>query len=201
MARLTCARCGTAVARDEIYCPSCGAVLVEAGAMVEVEERESEESLGDQREPTKAPAESSERALCPHCGHPLNSPDDRVCMQCLREIAPSRPEAARALGVTITFGHGELRVAPGEELTLGRDPTYASAATLARFDNVSRKHATVGVDRSGRAWVLDHNSTNGTFVDGVPVTSTAQTPLRDGCRLQLASDVVATIRSAEEDLR
>ena len=122
-------------------------------------------------------------------------------MQCLREIVPSQPAAARALGLTIAFNNGELRVAPGEELTLGRDPAYPSAATLAEFDNVSRRHATVGVDRSGRAWVLDHDSTNGTFVDGVPVPSKTQTPLRDGSRLQLASDVVATIRSVEENLR
>lgn len=200
MARLTCASCGTAVARDEIYCGNCGAVLVEPGAMVEVEEREHQEIAGDQREPGDAPVESAEAVLCPHCREPLDSADARVCMRCLREIAPSQPEARRAIGVTIAFGNGELRVAPGEELTLGRDPIYASAATLARFDNVSRRHATVGVDRSGRAWVVDHNSTNGTFVDGVPVTSTTQTPLRDGCRLQLASDVVATIRSVEEKI-
>jgi pSer/pThr/pTyr-binding forkhead associated (FHA) protein len=51
----------------------------------------------------------------------------------------------------------------GTSVLLGRDPAESLvAAAFARFDNVSRRHATVQVDDASHATIRDEGSTNGT---------------------------------------
>ena len=202
MARLSCASCGATVTRDEVICPGCGAVLFGSDAIVESAgpPGDADDPLGSDGDSVAidgSPTEASEPARCPHCFEPLISREDVVCLHCLREIAHSKPTAGQVTGLAIIFRAGELRVARGEELILGRDPSYPTAATLAPFDNVSRRHASVGLDVSGQAWVVDHDSTNGTYIDGIAVMPGRRTPLDDGAQLRLASDVAATIRRIE----
>jgi pSer/pThr/pTyr-binding forkhead associated (FHA) protein len=63
------------------------------------------------------------------------------------------------------------------------------AAAFADFENVSRRHATVMVDDSGRASIRDENSTNGTFVNGDRVLPGVAVRLADGDVVRLAADV------------
>jgi two-component system cell cycle response regulator len=51
--------------------------------------------------------------------------------------------------------------------TLGRDPL---ATIILEADSVSRQHARIEIER-GETWISDLGSTNGTFVNDVPVTS------------------------------
>ncbi|MFI1978772.1 FHA domain-containing protein [Streptomyces wedmorensis] len=77
----------------------------------------------------------------------------------------------------------------GNTLLLGRDASaYRTGKLLERYDNVSRRHATVGVEADGTAWVRDEHSTNGTFVNAAPLRPGVRAPLRDGDTLRLAAD-------------
>ncbi|MDQ3801923.1 MAG: FHA domain-containing protein, partial [Acidobacteriota bacterium] len=80
----------------------------------------------------------------------------------------------------------------GDRISLGR----GSNADL-RFDDdgLSRLHATI--HREGeKVWILDENSTNGTFVNGEKVPP-AGTPLRDGDRVKIGHYTDLRIRFAE----
>uniref|UniRef100_A0AAU2VDZ0 FHA domain-containing protein n=1 Tax=Streptomyces sp. NBC_00003 TaxID=2903608 RepID=A0AAU2VDZ0_9ACTN len=145
-----------------------------------------------------------DRTTCPHCRTPVTTAD-LVCTTCLRDIPSDRLDAphGEALRTTLerdatmlrlSFATGEIVVRPGQQIVLGRDPRHAAtAARLARFDNVSRTHATVGLTSDGAAWLRDEHSANGTWADGESVPAGQTRPLRDGSVIRLASDVTARV--------
>ena len=82
-----------------------------------------------------------------------------------------------------------------QELVLGRDPVHSPVASaFSRFDNVSRRHATLGIDNSGQPWIRDERSTNGTFVNDRRLQPGEQTSLRDGDSVRLAADARGQVR-------
>ncbi len=86
------------------------------------------------------------------------------------------------------------RCRPGTSLLLGRDPAESLvAAAFSRYENVSRRHATVTMDDSGHASIRDEHSTNGTFVNGDRVLPGIAVRLADGDVVRLAADVSAEV--------
>lgn len=77
---------------------------------------------------------------------------------------------------------------PFDELGIGRDPQNA---LVLEFDSVSRRHARL-VRRDGSWWVIDNNSTNGTYVNDEP---TREIQLRNGDRIKIG-DVILKFLSA-----
>ena len=152
---------------------------------------------------------------CPNCAAQVNA-DDLICFTCGSNLprmrardddAPPantvmqeylRPhERARSISATVlrlSFPTGNVEVPAGTTLLLGRDPAESLvAAAFADFENVSRRHATVTVDDSGRATIRDENSTNGTFVNGDRVLPGIAVRLADGDVVRLAADVSAEV--------
>ncbi|MEV4428204.1 FHA domain-containing protein [Streptomyces sp. NPDC049602] len=178
-------------------------------------------------------AGEEEPRVCPHCGAAVPVPTNQVCVVCQRmlgevrpsrtdvsgEVRPSRTDVSgeRAVEVRATrrdvpttvlrirFGAVERTVTPGSTLLLGRAPAaHTTRGLLERHDNVSRQHATVGLEPDGTAWVRDEHSTNGTFVNGSPIGPGVRTPLRDGDVLRLAADCnlgITVERPGEADRR
>ncbi len=151
------------------------------------------------REPTMTGGESTAAftPFCPHCGADIPDIGNPVCVQCLRPL--NDPAAAagglQQLTVVVQFSSGEVQVSSGQELVLGRDPVQSPvASTFSRFDNVSRRHATIGIDGGGQVWVRDERSTNGTFVNDRRLSPGEQAPLRDGDSLRLAADARGQVR-------
>ncbi len=79
-------------------------------------------------------------------------------------------------------------------LTIGR--TAASAVALPGDTGLSRRHATLHRDGE-HVWVVDENSTNGTFLNGEPVSPDGAT-LADGDELRIGNgtSITVNIRSA-----
>jgi hypothetical protein len=102
------------------------------------------------------------------------------------------PQALR-----LSFPGGEtVMVQPGVRIRLGRDPRLCPAvAFLVAHDDLSRLHATVGVEADGSAWIADEGSTNGTFAHGYRLVSGQRAPLRPGDRIRLAADVNVQVLS------
>ena len=87
-----------------------------------------------------------------------------------------------------------MDIPAGTSVLLGRDPAESLvAAAFARFDNVSRRHATVQVDDAGHATIRDEGSTNGTYVNDDRVLPGAEVRLVDGDRVRLAADVTGNV--------
>ncbi|MCO5987981.1 FHA domain-containing protein [Actinoallomurus spadix] len=134
--------------------------------------------------------------FCPHCGADIPDVGNPVCVNCLRPLhdQPGGP-GPQQVTVFVQFSSGEVQVTAGQELVLGRDPVQSPVAgTFSRFDNVSRRHAVLGVDGTGQAWVRDERSTNGTFVNDRRLGPGEQAPLRDGDSVRLAADARGQVR-------
>ena len=95
--------------------------------------------------------------------------------------------------LTVTFDFGAVELSVGQEVLLGRDASDQRLASLHGKDNVSRRHATIGLTPRG-AWVRDEKSMNGTFVDGQRLAAGETAELAEGAELRLASDVLASVR-------
>ncbi|WP_433179239.1 FHA domain-containing protein [Actinoallomurus sp. CA-150999] len=151
------------------------------------------------REPTMTGGESTAAftPFCPHCGADIPDIGNPVCVSCLRPLHDQAggPGQQQQLTVFVQFSSGELQCTAGQELVLGRDPVQSPVAgTFSRFDNVSRRHATIGIDGNGQAWVRDERSTNGTFINDRRLQPGEQAPIRDGDSVRLAADARGQVR-------
>lgn len=118
--------------------------------------------------------DSAQLAQCPSCGTTLAELDEGV-----------GPEKTRIDLVVDGVRH---TLAAGAQLLLGRDDDYPAEASFRAHTNVSRRHAIVRFDGE-RLFVIDTDSRNGTFVDGVRIASGPEHELRPGQQLRLAADV------------
>lgn len=101
--------------------------------------------------------------------------------------------------VRVVAGPDMLRFAtlfpPDGRATIGRDATCELALT---DGSVSRRHARVEVDSRGKIWVEDLGSTNGTAINGRPVTE--RTLLPDGSTLVVGAVTLRLDRLSLKEL-
>jgi hypothetical protein len=151
---------------------------------------------------------------CPDCGVKVQ-PEDLICFRCGANLPHSPgadedlptptisqkfisgdmlPRPISPVVMQIAFPTGNVDIPAGTSVLLGRDPAESLvAAAFARFDNVSRRHATVAVDDAGHATIRDEGSTNGTYVNDDRVLPGADVRLVDGDRIRLAADVTGSV--------
>ncbi|WP_039801916.1 FHA domain-containing protein [Nocardia araoensis] len=99
-----------------------------------------------------------------------------------------RESAPRALPVKLNNEYGDVSLdltRGGEPLLLGRDSAELPDG-LSRTENISRRHASLGVYPSGRAWIRDEGSTNGTYVNGTEIKPGTKVMLHPGDSVRLA---------------
>lgn len=184
MASVTCALCHAENQQGDQLCWSCFRKLPVLAPATEVSTPDTAVS------PPAAVVSATlvdAPPACPHCGEDVPDPHNRVCVECHRPLR-------RAAPLRLSFPDGEVTVDVAQVVNLGRDPARSPVAGLfASRDNISRLHATVGVDEDG-AWACDEGSLNGTFVNDVPVPPGTRITLADGDTLRLAADVTATVR-------
>lgn len=147
---------------------------------------------------------------CPECGIARAAAGQLVCRGCYvpfslmaataNSVPPTRPGITRrdapGRALRLVFPDGAAVVEPGGRIRLGRDPRQCpDVRFLVSRDNLSRVHATVGVDPDGSAWITDEGSTNGTFVRGSRIAAGERVALLPGDALRLAADVTARVES------
>jgi len=187
VARLRCADFGGKVQTEDLICFRCGANLPHHPGPDD-----------DVLTPTisqrfLAPG-SDPAAFCPNCGTPVADAADVVCATCGDPLPTGRRRRISPVVMRITFPTGNVDIPAGTSVLLGRDPAESLvAAAFARFDNVSRRHATVQVDDSGHATIRDEGSTNGTYVNDDRVLPGSEVRLVDGDRVRLAADVTGNV--------
>lgn len=96
------------------------------------------------------------------------------------------------VSLTYPTPDGTREIAVGSRLSLGR-----GSEADQRFDDggLSRLHATV-YNENGRVWILDENSSNGTFVNDVRVSGSG-TELRNGDSIKIGNNTVLRVRFTE----
>ena len=100
------------------------------------------------------------------------------------------------LDVRLTYptpeGSREIQI-QNSKTTFGRG---SDAEFRFQDDGLSRLHASLYVD-GDRVWVVDENSSNGTFVNGLRVAPSG-TPLRNGDAIKIGNSTVMNIRISEK---
>lgn len=121
---------------------------------------------------------------CWNCGRPPAHPDNRECQHCHRRLLP--PD------MVIRFQNGVVPVDRGARSELGRVGEHARL--FRGYPNVSRRHAVIGVEPDGRAWIEPVPTPNGTFVDGVEILASVRHPLRSAQTVRLARNVEGSVQ-------
>lgn len=138
---------------------------------------------------------------CGNCGTPLprrraSAPEPEPTRPQVPSPAPTAPPLAPSPGGGDPFGSGAsaaLRVPGGRVITLeagdrlligrGRDSPLAALCS----DNISRRHAFVGVRDNG-VYVADENSVNGTYLNGSRLEPKREYPVTGHAVVELGSD-------------
>jgi predicted nucleic acid-binding Zn ribbon protein len=187
MASLSCPDCGVKVQPEDLICFRCGANLPHIPGPDDdlLTPTISQRFIAAGADPT---------AFCPNCGTAVDDAADVVCSTCGDPLPTGRRRRISPVVMRITFPTGNVDIPAGTSVLLGRDPAESLvAAAFARFDNVSRRHATVQVDDVGHATIRDEGSTNGTYVNDDRVLPGAEVRLVDGDRVRLAADVTGSV--------
>ena len=185
MPTLTCPVCGAKVQQDDLICFTCGANLPRA----DLQE--------DQATPPTIMQEQLRRErggarACPNCSTPVADPADLVCAHC-RQPLPQSPGQISPVVLRLAFPTGNVNVPAGTSLLLGRDPQESLvAAAFARFENVSRRHATISVTIPGMPACVTRTprTARGSMTTGCCPAWTSGWPTATGVRL--AADVTGT---------
>jgi hypothetical protein len=195
MAILTCPNCAVRVQPEDLICFRCGANLPRA----EQAEEDLPTPTVSQRYMPGAGTEDA--SACPNCGARVPDPSDLWCLECRAPLPRTGQRRISPVVLRIAFPTGNVEIPAGTSLMLGRDPAQSLvAAAFARFDNVSRRHATVTVDDSGRAAIRDEGSTNGTFVNDDRATPGTEVRLVDGDRVRLGADVTGEVYLPRQEM-
>ncbi|GGM76363.1 FHA domain-containing protein [Dactylosporangium sucinum] len=141
-------------------------------------------------------------------GRPGSCPDDLV--QLVRErTEPEEPvadpapgaagegDAAPPTGLALDCPWGQLIDIPAEDLEIGRSSPAFRGRGIDPYDQVSRVHARLSWQH-GRLTVVDLDSANGTYVDGVKLIPGEPAVLRPGQQLRLGLDVPCKIVQLNE---
>jgi hypothetical protein len=187
MASLSCPDCGVKVQPEDLICFRCGANLPHMPGT-------DDDVLTPTISQRFLPVGSDAAAFCPNCGTPVSDAADVVCAACGDPLPTGRRRRISPVVMRITFPTGNVDIPAGTSVLLGRDPAESLvAAAFARFDNVSRRHATVQVTDAGHATIRDEGSTNGTYVNDDRVLPGTDVRLVDGDRVRLAADVTGSV--------
>jgi hypothetical protein len=174
MAELMCPGCKADLEPGRPYCPSCLLTAVPRPAVAE-------------------PVPAAPRDCAdPDCVHSGVLPA-AGCRHCGRGIAAA-PKAAA--GVTLTFPWGSESLSAGTPLLIGRENSPL-AERLARYPNVSRRHAELTLDGDA-VLVTDFDSANGTFLNDERIAPREAVRARAGDRLRFAAGLVAEVRAGRE---
>ena len=90
------------------------------------------------------------------------------------------------LFVSGKYSGGEFSIRDGQKLSIGRDISSDVAIVDSK---VSRNHASI-VSRGGKLFIEDHNSTNGTYLNGEKLSPSTETELRIGSKFTVGDSTI-----------
>lgn len=127
---------------------------------------------------------------CPVC-HTANPPGDRWCQDCGFLLTSPAPEALEEVpavtGPRLAMDGREFELRPGPN-RIGRVGTDV----LLPDPTVSRHHATLTIEGES-AWIEDVGSTNGSFLNGQPLSAGSRAQVQDGDTLKLGTVTVKLV--------
>lgn len=200
MAAVTCTglRCDTQLGPADLACPSCGTPrprAIRPSAAVRSSPAADSGLAPAHASSTALPARGGDAVLdAASCDHQSNNVGAIVCETCGSPLADTAIRSAAA------FAHYRLEAPWGDsildspETEIGRE-VGPWVHWLAGYVTVSRRHASLRVTSSGRLFVIDHASANGTFKNEQRIEPHVPVELRDGDTLSFSTRVRFSVRA------
>ena len=104
----------------------------------------------------------------------------------LAKNTASEPGKMKFLFTSGKYSGGEFFIRDGQKLSIGRDISSDVAIVDSK---VSRNHASI-ISRAGRVFIEDHNSTNGTFVNGERILPASQIEIFNGYNITIGDSAI-----------
>jgi len=187
MATMTCDNCPANVDPGDPVCRSCG---------FPAPARQADTTAPTTRHGGVAPNETmaTPPVAATPCDHSGSKPDAVICTVC------GNPRTATDIAATdrrrraiLSFPWGDHIMVVGEVVDVGRE-VGPFERFLEPYLTVGRRHASLRLTGSGALLVRDHDSTNGTFVDGTRCESTGEVEVSTGAELRFSSVVRVLVR-------
>ena len=183
MARVkVCRLCGEHNGPGELFCAGagCGTSLADVGVV-------DASSIGSGTADTGGVPHDDAHAAGGH-----RPPPDAEGGRTVRDSRTARPPRC-----ALVFPWGRVPVA--DRLSVGREAGFSPIGPqLDPYSTVSRRHAVVGAAR-GRWTVLDLDSTNGTYLNGVRLGAGEATVIDDGDRIGFSRGLQVGVEIAAEE--
>ena len=93
------------------------------------------------------------------------------------------------------YSGGEFSIREGQKLSIGRDISSDVAIVDSK---VSRNHASITA-RDGKLFIEDHNSTNGTYINGEKLSPSTETELKIGSKFSVGDSTILVGNEASPD--
>ena len=93
------------------------------------------------------------------------------------------------------YSGGEFSIREGQKLSIGRDISSDVAIVDSK---VSRSHASITA-RDGKLFIEDHNSTNGTYLNGEKLSPSTETELKIGSNFSVGDSTILVGEAAAPD--
>ncbi|MEV3959921.1 FHA domain-containing protein [Nocardia sp. NPDC050193] len=97
--------------------------------------------------------------------------------------------------IQFRFGIGPeavpAQLQPGRSVPLGTDPNSPFGRQFSRYQGISERHATLGMDYEGRVWIRDNPGSNGVWVNGDRIAPNQRVTLKDGDQVALGPGFIA----------
>lgn len=184
-----CRRCppGRLFGDDEVMCVPHRTELepYEQAAAGRTSDPESATEAGTEPGTEAAQAVAWDRARCWSCGRESPNETNTDCLNpdCRRSLTPP--------ALVIRFRFGQVDIEAGRQVELGR--LGPQARLFGSYPNVSRRHAIVGADQDGRAWIEPVPTPNGTFINGDEIAASIRRPLHTNERVRFALHAEGTV--------
>lgn len=188
METVTCLRpkCGTVLSRSDFVCPTCNDPRPRISAY-------SRDDRRDDREDGEINHHSNDP-----CDHGHAPPGAITCPAC------GAPTHAAGTGAYRQRGRYRIGAPWGEfllqetETDIGREVGPLTQYLQAHL-TVSRRHASLRVTSSGRLFVIDNNSSNGTFKNMKRIPPNFPTELREGDTVSFSQSLTCSVHEDEVD--
>jgi len=200
VAAMSCKVCGAPLADPApAQCAECGAPVPGRRTVAQPADTVNEPFPSRAAPPTRSVPGPAPAGAAPACDHRAAPAGAVICPECGHPVparSTSTPAAAPAPAprrVVLTFPWGDIAMAPGETLEIGRE-VGPLQRHLEAFATVGRRHATLRLTLGGQLLIRDHTSTNGTFVDARRCSPAADREVPDGAELRFSQRLAVGVR-------
>ncbi len=176
METLVCPHCKSLVRTAQQFCLACGWKVV-VSQLVEFKDSDLDSISTNEEATPSVEVVSDSSKYNRKCDHKKSIEGSILCTVCGDIIEPTLLKSSvtdsKEYSVLLDFPWGSYTLKQGDVLDIGRE-VGPFKDNLQEFVTLSRRHASLRLNASGKLLIRNYSSTNGTYINGKSVTGTGE---------------------------